>query len=328
MAPRPLPNNDVRRFIYQYAPTVGLDPMAVSAIGMHEGGLRRNAVGDHGTSFGPFQLHEGGALPSGRGAGWAGSNAGLKYAMDQMSRYAKGKTGAAAVSSIARDFERPADPAGEISDAMTYYGGKPTGNFSFSASPSQATRASQASVPGIGGDPTSTRSNALMQYALAQSNALMGGDTSGTTNSLLSFLQAVPQEVSSPSQSHAAPANTSAAPPGSSLSKDVAGKLKLAIVPGQWDTRPGIQVNSQILPSVLDITKKFGVKVNSGYRSAEHNAAVGGASHSDHLGGNAVDFTGDPSAMHRLYNWAQGRFPYIEPWDQAGGNHVHISFIR
>ena len=31
--------------------------------------------------------------------------------------------------------------------------------------------------------------------------------------------------------------------------------------------------------------------INSGYRSTEHNKKVGGAKHSQHLGGNAVDFS-------------------------------------
>lgn len=95
-------------------------------------------------------------------------------------------------------------------------------------------------------------------------------------------------------------------------------------------TIPGTsyQANSAILPDVEAITRKFGVRVNSGYRSAAHNAAVGGAPSSDHLKGNAIDFVGSPQQMKSLYQWAQGKFPYIEPWGQAGGNHVHISFIR
>lgn len=97
---------------------------------------------------------------------------------------------------------------------------------------------------------------------------------------------------------------------------------------GSLGTREGIAVNAKVLPEVTKIAQSFGVRVNSGYRSPEHNKAVGGAEHSDHLGGNAVDFVGPPEAMRKLYQWAQGRFPYVEPWDQAKGNHVHISFIR
>ena len=87
------------------------------------------------------------------------------------------------------------------------------------------------------------------------------------------------------------------------------------------------QANSAIIPRVESIIKNFGVRVSSGYRSPEHNAEVGGAEHSDHLTGNAIDFAGTPEQMTRLYNWAQGKFPYIEPMSQAK-DHVHISFIR
>src|SRR5262249_6559390 len=37
------------------------------------------------------------------------------------------------------------------------------------------------------------------------------------------------------------------------------------------------------------------------------------------------DFVGSPTAMGNLYKWAQGRFPYVEPWSLSK-NHVHISF--
>lgn len=104
--------------------------------------------------------------------------------------------------------------------------------------------------------------------------------------------------------------------------------LKLAPVPDNFSTRPGVDVNQQILPSVLSVAKAFDVQVNSGYRSPEHNASVGGAENSDHLSGDAVDFTGSPANMKALYTWAQGKFPYVEPWDQTGGTHVHVSFLR
>lgn len=103
----------------------------------------------------------------------------------------------------------------------------------------------------------------------------------------------------------------------------VAGTPGLTVIPGT-----SFEANRQILPQVESITKNFGVRVNSAYRSPSHNEAVGGAPHSDHLSGNAIDFVGTQAQMQKLYQWAQGKFPYVEPWSQAGGNHVHISFIR
>lgn len=109
-------------YIRRRARYYGLDPRAVLGVGRVEGGLRRNAVGDQGTSFGPFQLHVGGALPRGKGAAWAGSNAGIDYALQRMASVAKGLKGQAAVDAIVRRFERPADPNSEIRKAMSFYG--------------------------------------------------------------------------------------------------------------------------------------------------------------------------------------------------------------
>jgi uncharacterized protein YcbK (DUF882 family) len=50
-----------------------------------------------------------------------------------------------------------------------------------------------------------------------------------------------------------------------------------------------------------EVARKFGpVTVNSTCRSVRHNAAVGGAHRSYHIGGNAVDFSirGDARAVH------------------------------
>ena len=118
------------RYIEQQAARLNLDPKAVAAIEHHEGGS--GAIGDNGTSFGPFQLHEGGALPKQAGTGahaqaWAWSNAGISYALQEMAKVAGGKTGKAAVTAISTRFERPADPAAEISDAMSVYGQEPGG---------------------------------------------------------------------------------------------------------------------------------------------------------------------------------------------------------
>jgi hypothetical protein len=107
--------------IQQYAPRYGLDPRAVAAISMNESGGRFGAVGDGGTSFGPFQDHVGGVLPSGKGAAWANSLQGILYNLRLMGRVAHGLHGQAAISAISRQFERPADPGAEIATALSYY---------------------------------------------------------------------------------------------------------------------------------------------------------------------------------------------------------------
>lgn len=93
-----------------------LDPDAVLAIDTAaEGGLY-GAVGDNGTSFGPNQLHAGGALPAAiwaKGAAyakqWAQSAPGLNYALDGLAKVAAGLKGNSAIAAIIAGFERPKD---------------------------------------------------------------------------------------------------------------------------------------------------------------------------------------------------------------------------
>jgi len=104
-----------------------LDANAVMAIASQEG--LSGGVGDHGTSFGPFQMHAGGALPArvwAKGARyaqkWAWSPAGINYALRRIEAVAGGLQGHAAIAAISRGFERPADPAQEIAGASSVYG--------------------------------------------------------------------------------------------------------------------------------------------------------------------------------------------------------------
>jgi hypothetical protein len=129
----------VASLIRAYSRRYGIDPRAALAVARQEGGLRWGAVGDSGTSYGPFQLHEGGALPRGRNAAWANSPSGIAYAVQRMAASgARGLTGRAAVEAIVRNFERPADPGSEIARALAAYGLSGTGS-----SPAAATQAYQ-----------------------------------------------------------------------------------------------------------------------------------------------------------------------------------------
>ena len=107
---------DWTRYIRQRAAKYGVDPQAALAVASREG--LSGAVGDQGTSFGPFQLHVGGALPAGRGRAWAESPAGIDYALGQMGGVARGLRGPQAVNAIVRRFERPADPNAEVAGAI------------------------------------------------------------------------------------------------------------------------------------------------------------------------------------------------------------------
>lgn len=112
----------VKQLIIQEAIRRKLDPYAVQAVALGEGGLRWGSVGDNNTSFGPFQLHIGGALPRGKDASWANSPEGIRYALDQMVKVgAAGLKGNRAIDTIIRKFERPANPSASVQNAIGRY---------------------------------------------------------------------------------------------------------------------------------------------------------------------------------------------------------------
>jgi hypothetical protein len=112
-------------YVDAVAPAYGLDPRAVLAVASQEG--LSGKIGDHGTSFGPWQLHKGGEYPSTAPQSeqeaneWAWSVKGVNYALKRMSNVARGKTGSAAIVAIVDKFERPANKAGEIAGAERDY---------------------------------------------------------------------------------------------------------------------------------------------------------------------------------------------------------------
>ena len=114
---------NIAQYIAARSAAMGLDPNAVLAVAHMEG--LGGGVGDNGTSFGPFQLHLGGAMPRGvaNPQQWANSPAGIDYALQRIAGVARGQKGAQAISSIVSRFERPANPAGEIAGAERAYGG-------------------------------------------------------------------------------------------------------------------------------------------------------------------------------------------------------------
>lgn len=161
--------------------------------------------------------------------------------------------------------------------------------------------------------PANDMRNQLLQYVMQSNTAQMNHTNAPSLLSLFSG-----GTTSGPSLTPNIPA-----PQGGGAG------MKLVGVPDGFATKSGIQLNAPVASTAEALAKQFGVKINSGYRSPAHNAAVGGAENSDHLSGNAVDFTGSAAAMRALYAYAQKQgYAYIEPWSQTGGSHVHISFIR
>ena len=108
--------------IRTFAPRLGLDPAAVLAYALTQGGSSWGAVGDQGTSFGPFQAHQGGALGAHNEA-WANSPEGLVELMRMMARAgARGRTGPEAAAFIVGPaFGRGAHPARDMANARAQY---------------------------------------------------------------------------------------------------------------------------------------------------------------------------------------------------------------
>jgi hypothetical protein len=98
-------------------------PLVALAMATGEGGLNYGSVGDGGTSFGPYQLHEGGALPPGKDAAWANSPAGIDYAIRQIASVIGTRNGHAAIAAGVTNFERPSAQylQGEIASDESWY---------------------------------------------------------------------------------------------------------------------------------------------------------------------------------------------------------------
>ena len=168
--------NSVAQYLMAHARQYGLDPRAVIAVARQEG--LGGGVGDHGTSFGPFQLHQGGELPRGiplsQAQAWATSSAGLNYALSRIASVARGLSGAQAISAIVSRFERPANIPGEIAGAESAYGGGLGSSPALSVL-KQVTGGVGGSSGGLGMNPRQLMSEYLLQQAQA---ALSGNSTS------------------------------------------------------------------------------------------------------------------------------------------------------
>lgn len=123
--------SDQINMIMQKARAKGLDPYAVLSVAQQEG--LGGGIGDNGTSFGPWQLHVGGAFPSNvngqstagwtaeKRQTWAWSPDGIEYALNRIAAVAHGLRGEAAIYQIVHRFERPANPQAEYNAAVATY---------------------------------------------------------------------------------------------------------------------------------------------------------------------------------------------------------------
>jgi hypothetical protein len=278
--------------IRNLAPKYGIDPEAAYRVATAEGLSGR--VGDNGTSFGPFQLHIGGALPKGIAdpQGWSSSPAGISYALQRMAASgARGLTGANAVATIVRNFERPADPEGEIARALGSSSPVPSG----------------ASV----GGPTSagmTGSDPRISYVLGLSRANAVPQGPARTAALLQNLLAFRNNGGA---SQAPLPGGAAGPVASGLNPDFQSRLQAFEQATGTHTVSGFRSDAEQAKLFADAVRKYG-----SVAAARKWVAPPGAS--KHNQGLAVDLGGNLALAHKL----AGKFGLYFPmsWEPRSSN--------
>lgn len=296
-----MPNR--RNQIAQGARARGLDPLAVLAVASVEGGFN-GAVGDQGTSYGPFQLHVGGALPHGRGNNWANSQAGINYALDNIARVARGKHGQAAIDAIVRLFERPANPGAEVQKASSRYG-------KVGGGPASALGA-QAGTPAAG---QAAPGNTVDKMALIQALSAQRPDVGGIAQ-LLAAPQQAPQQPAHPlqqAQAHHHPAGNAI----NELFYDPLGGIKHGQQTGaigHHSDHVHVALSSAAAQrAALQHARQLGLHVGEENTRDVHPVHVKNSYHYrilDRKTGlrGAADVSGDPRAMAAYYRWVAQTF--------------------
>lgn len=71
------------------------------------------------------------------------------------------------------------------------------------------------------------------------------------------------------------------------------------------------------------------IRVNSGYRCAKLNKAVGGVANSQHMKGEAADLNAGSVALNKqLFELIRTRYEYDQLIDEANYAWVHVSYVR
>lgn len=272
-------------YIVARARALGLDPKAVMAVGRMEGLSGR--VGDGGHAFGPFQENDAGGVLTGRFPGasqqqlqnWAWSKAGIDDALTRMSRVASGLTGAQAVNAIVSKFERPANPQAEIAGADRAYGSKGgVGPVTFPPTSDGKGGLGPLRPPANG----SLGFNQLLALSL-----LSGGDSSGGDLLQMAMLRkAMTAAGSTPTKLGSSTKQALADRTNPTIPVGTTGASKVSFSGDIQGVKPQFLNALDAAAASQGATQ---IKVISGYRSPQHNAAIGGAPHSLHTEGAAMD---------------------------------------
>jgi hypothetical protein len=267
----------VKRLIISRAKKYGIDPQAALAVAQGEGGIRWGAVGDNGTSHGPFQLRVGGANPykGARAKQFANSPAGIDYALRKMAESgAKGLMGAQAVDAIIRRFERPADPDTSVANAVARLG-----KISVKGGqPAQAPVVRQT-----------TSSPAIPQQAFGTLNDLFKKVGLDPLDIVGDMPLSVPGRASAP-----LPPAAAAAPALVTPTKGKLPRVNLMVQAIQYAQSLGLRVSENAYVDRVDPVHTKG---------SDHYKTVGRHKGKKVSGG--VDVSGDPKAMRQFFTWAE-----------------------
>lgn len=269
-------------YIVREAKKRGLDPQAVLAVARQEGLSGR--VGDHGTSYGPFQLHRGGALPSGKNRQWAESPQGISFALNHIQSVAGGLKGNQAVQAIVSRFERPANPSGEIARAIaSYRAGAPLpafGGMPMSALPS---------ANGMDGNSQVIRQQ-LGQSIMAGFAAIGHHQTPNFGEQAL-----LTQQLKSPPLQSAPQMGQIQSLRNATSGGDWAKYVKLS----RTADRPGVRTNADVLKFVGTLGQSIGHPLVIGTGTRHNRLTVNGRV-SAHWSGNAADIPATGNSLTRL----------------------------
>lgn len=116
---------------------------------------------------------------------------------------------------------------------------------------------------------------------------------------------------------------------GELCKSDVAVEKRIANTPDNTTIERMQALMEQCLDKVREMWGKP-IGVNSGYRSAELNRAVGGAKNSQHLRGEACDITtGTKENNRKLFDLiVASDIPFDQLIDESGYKWLHISYCK
>lgn len=110
---------------------------------------------------------------------------------------------------------------------------------------------------------------------------------------------------------------------------NVAAGLGIENQPDSWSAANMVLLIEKVLDPVREAWKRP-ITVNSGYRSAELNRAVGGARNSQHTMGQAADITtGTKEGNKKLFELIQGlELDFDQLIDEKNYSWLHVSYKR